>query len=293
MKTSKGVIQGYCGVAAVDSKHQVIVHGEAYGSGAEQPTLIPMVKAIDSHYRWLGCSDVLKTAKIVADSGFHSKDNLESLMKQNVDAYIADNQFRQRDPNFDQAGRYRVQHKKDRAAFARKSGKPIASGRFTTKDFLFDTQSMTCSCPASKPMWLSSEKAMIGGQPGYQFCGYVHQCKSCPLRAQCLRKADQKSPRSVVFFYKQVVDRQKPDAVQMMKDKIDSPPGKRIYGKRLAVAEPPFAQMQEMGLTKLTLRGREKVNGQWQLMCALHNLKKIHGYGGEKLLKWMSKAENR
>ena len=49
-------------------------------------------------------------------------------MKQNVDAYIADNQFRQRDPNFDQAGRYRVQHKKDRAAFARKSGKPIASG---------------------------------------------------------------------------------------------------------------------------------------------------------------------
>ena len=95
-------------------------------------------------------------------------------------------------------------------------------------------------------MWLSSEKAMIGGQPGYQFCGYVHQCKSCRLRAQCLWKADQKSPRSVVFFYKQVIDRQKPDAVQMMKDKIDSPPGKRIYGKRLAVAEPPFAHMQEM-----------------------------------------------
>ena len=90
-----------------------------------------------------------------------------------------------------------------------------------------------------------------------------------------------------------MVDRQKPDAVQMMKDKIDSPPGKRIYGKRLAVAEPPFAHMQEMGLTKLTLRGRQKVNGQWQLMCALHNLKKIRGYGGEKLLKRMSKAENR
>ena len=70
-----------------------------------------------------------------------------------------------------------------------------------------------------------------------------------------------------------MVDRQKPDAVQMMKNKIDSPPGKRIYGKRLAVAEPPFAHMQEMGLTKLTLRGRQKVNGQWQLMCALHNLK--------------------
>ena len=31
MKTSKGVIQGYDGVACVDSKHQVIVHGEAFG----------------------------------------------------------------------------------------------------------------------------------------------------------------------------------------------------------------------------------------------------------------------
>ncbi|WP_281647656.1 hypothetical protein [Parendozoicomonas sp. Alg238-R29] len=41
MKTSKGVIQGYCGVAAVYSQHQVIMHVEVYGSGAEQPTLIP------------------------------------------------------------------------------------------------------------------------------------------------------------------------------------------------------------------------------------------------------------
>jgi hypothetical protein len=31
MKTSKGVIQGYDGVTTVDSKHQVIVHAEAFG----------------------------------------------------------------------------------------------------------------------------------------------------------------------------------------------------------------------------------------------------------------------
>ena len=109
-------------------------------------------------------------------------------MNRSEDAYIAVNQFRQGGPNLDQARRYRVQHKKDRVAFARKSGKPMASGRFTTNDFLFDTQSMTCSCPAGKPMWLSSEKAMIGGQPGYQFCGYVHQYKNCPLRASVYGK---------------------------------------------------------------------------------------------------------
>ncbi|WOG25893.1 hypothetical protein [Endozoicomonas sp. 8E] len=56
MKTSKGVIQGYCSVAGVDGKHQVIIHGEAYGSGAERPTLIPMVQAIDAHCEWLKVS---------------------------------------------------------------------------------------------------------------------------------------------------------------------------------------------------------------------------------------------
>ena len=74
-------------------------------------------------------------------------------------------------------------------------------------------------------MWLSSAKAMIGGQPAYQFCGYVHHCRDCPMKAQCLRRSDQKRPRSVAFFYQKVADQQRPDVLQIMKDKIDSPAG--------------------------------------------------------------------
>ena len=75
-----------------------------------------------------------------------------------------------------------------------------------------------------------------------------------------------------------------------MKDKIDSPEGRRTYSKRLGTAEPPFGHIQEMGLTGFTLRGWEKVNGQWRLMCSLHNLKKIHRYGGELLAKKEAKV---
>ena len=46
MKTAKGVIQGYNGVAAVDEKHQIIVHAQAYGAGQEQHTLLPMLTGI-------------------------------------------------------------------------------------------------------------------------------------------------------------------------------------------------------------------------------------------------------
>ena len=50
MATSHGVIQGYNGIAAVDSKHQVIVHAEAYGTGQEQDLLKPMVEGTQNNF---------------------------------------------------------------------------------------------------------------------------------------------------------------------------------------------------------------------------------------------------
>jgi transposase len=44
MATSKGVIQGYTAIAAVDSENQVIVAAQASGSGSEQNMLLPMVR---------------------------------------------------------------------------------------------------------------------------------------------------------------------------------------------------------------------------------------------------------
>ena len=46
MATSKGVIQGYTGVAAVDAKHQIIVCAQAHGTGSEQEVLMPVVEEI-------------------------------------------------------------------------------------------------------------------------------------------------------------------------------------------------------------------------------------------------------
>ncbi len=51
---------------------------------------------------------------------------------------------------------------------------------------------------------------------------------------------------------------------EKMKTKIDSAIGKAIYGKRIVIAEPPFAHIRRvMGLDRFTLRGRSRVNGQW------------------------------
>ncbi|MDK9706258.1 MAG: transposase [Desulforhopalus sp.] len=65
-----------------------------------------------------------------------------------------------------------------------------------------------------------------------------------------------------------------------MKQKIDSAKGRAIYGMRLAVGEPPFAHIRSaLGLDSFTLRGKAKVNTQWNLFCIVHNLIKIFRYG--------------
>ena len=65
-----------------------------------------------------------------------------------------------------------------------------------------------------------------------------------------------------------------------MKRKIDSTIGPVIYGMRLAISEPPFSHITSaLGLDRFTLRGKTKVNTQWNLFYIVHNLTKIHRYG--------------
>jgi hypothetical protein len=51
---------------------------------------------------------------------------------------------------------------------------------------------------------------------------------------------------------------------------------------RLGIVEPVFGNIREtLGLRRFSLRGKEKVDGQWKLMTMLHNIFKIHRYGWE------------
>ena len=107
MKTSRGVIQGYNGVAVVDDKHQVIVHAEAFGASQEHDLLEPMVEGTRENFAQLGEKAILEKAQLVADSGYHSEANVKMTMDEGIDAYIADPHFRKRDPRFAQVDRYK------------------------------------------------------------------------------------------------------------------------------------------------------------------------------------------
>ncbi|BCL59957.1 IS1182 family transposase [Desulfomarina profundi] len=275
MKTSKGVIQGYNGVTAVDSKTQVIVAAEAYGQGSEQDLLEPMIDKISENLQETGKdNDVFKDAKLLADSGYHANKNMEMLAEKEIDAYVADNQFRKRDPRFKDYGRYKDRTRKERA---KREGR---KNLFVPADFTFPEDLSYCICPAGKRLYRSGGNIFTKGHHSVRFQAPQSACVPCKLRSKCLRYPDRTKTRQVAYFTGRMDKKKKTSCAEKMKRKIDSAAGRAIYSMRLAIGEPPFAHIRStIGLNRFTLRSKKKVNIQWNLFCIIHNLKKVHAYG--------------
>jgi len=269
LTTGKGVIQGYVGVAVTDAKRQIIVEAQAHGAPQEQELLQPVLEGTQEHFQDLGLSpNILCETRLTADSGFHSEANLQWLASQDSDAYIADHGFRKRDPRFAGADKY-------------KPPKPLPK-RFRPQDFDYDPNRLSCRCPAGRALYRNGLNINVGGRHGIKFTAPKSACNGCYLRARCLRHENQKSPRQVVFFDDTLPDKE-PTHSARMKEKIDSPRGRMIYSQRLGTVEPPFGNIRSTkGMNCFTLRGREKVDGQWKLFALVHNIEKLAHYGGQR-----------
>ena len=69
-----------------------------------------------------------------------------------------------------------------------------------------------------------------------------------------------------------------------MRRKLRTKKGRRCYGLRKVLSEPVFGQIkQARGYRQFLLRGKEKVSGEWQLICTGHNVLKLFGAWREGL----------
>ena len=267
MATSKGVIQGYTGVAAVDDKHQIIVEAQAHGTGSEQALLMPVVTAATPHCT----SDTL----ITADAGYHSDANLKALADQNRPALIADNQMRKRDERFKDQAKYKAQPD---PLYDKVHPKKTA-GHYLPKDFDYDPEAGTCICPAGKALYQNGANCKHNGHLAVKFQGALRDCGPCALRDKCLRKPGVTKTRQVSFFYGKTPGG-KVSYIERMKRAIDSERGRQLYGGRFATVEPVFANIRHnKGLNRFTLRGQRKVDTQWKLYCLVHNIEKLAHHG--------------
>jgi transposase len=65
--------------------------------------------------------------------------------------------------------------------------------------------------------------------------------------------------------------------VDRMKRKLQTKVGKAVYAARKCVVEPVFGQIKQVrGFRQFLLRGKDKVKGEWALVCLTHNILRLH-----------------
>lgn len=65
--------------------------------------------------------------------------------------------------------------------------------------------------------------------------------------------------------------------VDRMKRKLQTKVSKAVYAARKCVVEPVFGQIkQARGFRQFLLRGKEKVKGEWALLCLTHNILRLY-----------------
>lgn len=177
-----------------------------------------------------------KELKMSVDNGYFSGTNLTAIEEHKIDAYVA-------------VGR---------------GEKEITESDKLTKDqFVYETANDQYTCPGGKQLELKSETS--DGTKIYK--AKKDDCDSCPLKAQCC-SSKKGEPRSISTDCYEGLR-------QSMRDKMQSEHAKKIYGRRKTIVEPVFGQIKNGGFRRFSLRGIKKVSGEFSLICAVHNIKKI------------------
>ena len=71
-----------------------------------------------------------------------------------------------------------------------------------------------------------------------------------------------------------------PEGSQYGKSRLQTRRGRQRYALRMQTVEPVFGQIKQgRGFRQFLLRGLEKVNGEWSLICTGHNLLKLFRFG--------------
>lgn len=175
------------------------------------------------------------------DNGYYSGDNLEALEQAEVDAYVAVDRGEQ--------------HEADALEHSER--------RLVKADFVYDEASDSFRCPADQMLPLKTQNK--AGQRLYQ--GEASICQSCPYYPRCCRSKKGEA-RTITSDGQEAVR-------QQMRDKMGTAAAKGIYKQRKVIVEPVFGHIKNGGFRNISLRGKEKAAGEFSLVCAAHNLKKM------------------
>jgi len=182
---------------------------------------------------------------LIADAGYGSEENYAYLQQNNITAYVKYNTF-----HYEQ--KKRVQKKKP----------------YRTENFAYLAEEDQYVCPEGKRLVYLYTKKHVS-ENGYESNRRIYECKECqgcPVREECTKS---KYNRRLYIGV---------ELLKMKKtahDHLESPRGKQLRSRRPIEVEAVFGRLkQNWGFRRFFLRGKEKVNTEWGILCMAHNMAK-------------------
>jgi transposase len=255
MYSSKEYIQGYIGLAVSDKKEQIIISAQAVGDAHEGPHFPQMLDGTLANLKEAGVKKKKKTKMIMlADKNYFSEENLKASKERGVEAVIADLEYRKR-----------LEANENR--------------KYEADDFKYNKKGDYYKCPNGKKL-VYKKNDTVGGHEGRVYKANVKDCRVCPLNSKCLKS--KKDPSKLTSGRGLFISEGNSNGslIRALRKKLNSQEYQDLYAYRIQIIEPVFSNITCCKrLDRFSLRGRRKVNGQWQLYCMVHNLGKcLKGY---------------
>ena len=175
------------------------------------------------------------------DNGYFSGENLATLQETSIDAHVAPGKEGKKDPVPLESSDRKVQK----------------------ADFVYQAEGDCFQCPAGQTLHLASS-----GEEGKKvYRGHDEICAGCPYHTRCCHSKEGKA-RSISSDDKEPLR-------QAMMEKMGREDAKETYKDRKQIVEPVFGQIKNSGFRRFSVRGFQAARGEFSLVCAVHNFKKI------------------
>ena len=182
---------------------------------------------------------------VIADGGYGSEENYDYLESAEVGAY----------------GKYKTFHQEQT--------KKYKNNPFLVHNLTYDEENDVFLCPAGKRM-IYQETTQEETESGYVIHRRHYECEDCQecvLKEQCTR-AEGNRRIQISFRLREMIKR--------ARDNLHSEEGQRLRSRRGVDVESVFGRLKwNWGFRRFLLRGKEKVEIEWGLLCIAHNMAKM------------------
>jgi transposase len=238
MRDGRGRIDiNYNGQIAV-SQDQVILAAEVINEPNDRGALKEILEQAEANIGE-------EMEEVIADSGYSSYDDYEYLQKEGKTGYIPDQYLDEI-----KQGEYQKEE-----------------NRYHLENFIYDKEKGIYICPEGKELRFYKRRDSESGKRKRR--GDIYRgigCGECGVRELCTKQKARTIWRE-----------ERRELLEDMRKRLLSEEGKAKYKKRLYTVEPPFGNLKHnLGYRSFLLRGLEKVDGEFKLMCIGHNLKKMY-----------------